>query len=144
MNRPLLPKVAMVAEAAGDQAWQAGWLAEHLQREGYDVSCVPMEPLGGRGEGWWKRSLRTLVTECRYVASLNRLALADIVQVYSAPHWSFLLAPLPAILMARRLRKPVLLRYDGREAADHLGRGGGIDSSLAQEGAGNCGVIQIS
>jgi L-malate glycosyltransferase len=127
VNRGASPKIALVApavEASDRQAWQARWLAEHLRRDGYPVSCVPMEPFFDRGNGWVARFLNTLLMECRYMPSLNRLAAADLVQVYSAPYWSFVLAPLPAIVRARRLGKPVVLCYDGREAADHLGQWG--------------------
>lgn len=127
MNRGASPNIALVApavEASDRQAWQARWLGEHLRRDGYEVSSVPMEPLFNRGQGWLKRSVNTLLMECRYVPSLSRLAAADIVQVYSAPYWSFVLAPLPAIVRARRLGKPVVLCYDAREAADHLGQWG--------------------
>ncbi len=46
--------------------------------------------------------LRTLATEVTYLALLLReLRRADIVHVFSASYSSFLLAPLPAMLMAR-------------------------------------------
>ncbi len=123
MNQGASPNIALVAppvEAADPQAWQARWLAEHLRRDRYHVSSIPMEPLFDRGQGWLKRSLNTLVMECRYVPTLSRLDRADVVQVYAAPYWSFVLAPVPAIMKAQRLRKPVILCYDAREAADHL------------------------
>jgi glycosyltransferase involved in cell wall biosynthesis len=48
----------------------------------------------------------------------------DVVHVFSASYWSFLLAPVPAMLAARRFGKRVVLHYHSGEAADHLGRWG--------------------
>jgi glycosyltransferase involved in cell wall biosynthesis len=46
----------------------------------------------------------------------------DVVHVFSASYFSFLLAPAPAILIARLYGKPVLLNYHSGEAEDHLRR----------------------
>ena len=40
--------------------------------------------------------------------------------MFSASYWSFLLAPLPAIVVARMLGKPVIINYRSGEAPDHL------------------------
>jgi glycosyltransferase involved in cell wall biosynthesis len=67
--------------------------------------------------------LRTLVTEATYIPLLFReLRQADVVHIFSASYFSFLLAPLPAILVARALGKPVVLNYRSGEAPDHLRR----------------------
>ena len=67
--------------------------------------------------------LRTAATQAWYWPSLVReLRRADVVHVFSASYVSFLLAPLPAILTARALRKPVILNYRSGEAPDHLQR----------------------
>jgi len=58
-----------------------------------------------------------------YLPLLAReLARADVVHVFSASYASFLLAPLPAMLVARALGKPVVLNYRSGEAPDHLQR----------------------
>jgi L-malate glycosyltransferase len=44
------------------------------------------------------------------------------VHIFSASYFSFLLAPLPAVLVARLLGKPIVLNYRSGEAADHLER----------------------
>src|SRR5262249_36993243 len=44
------------------------------------------------------------------------------VHVFSASYWSFLLAPAPAVLVARALGRPVILNYRSGEAPDHLKR----------------------
>ena len=67
--------------------------------------------------------LRTLVTQAVYWPSLVReLRHADIVHVFSASYTSFLLAPLPAVIVAKLLGKPVVLNYRSGEAPDHLRR----------------------
>jgi glycosyltransferase involved in cell wall biosynthesis len=67
--------------------------------------------------------VRTLVTELTYWPLLFReLRKADVVHVFAAAYFSFLLAPLPAVLIARLLGKPVLLNYHSGEAPDHLRR----------------------
>ena len=67
--------------------------------------------------------VRTVATQFVYWPLLWReLRKADIVHVFSASYASFLLSPLPAVLVARLLGKPVLLNYHSGEAPDHLSR----------------------
>jgi hypothetical protein len=67
--------------------------------------------------------LRTVITQLWYWPLLLReLRRADVVHAFSASYTSFLLAPLPAILVARLFRKPVILNYHSGEAPDHLRR----------------------
>ena len=67
--------------------------------------------------------VRTAVTQLQYYPLLLReLRRADVVHVFSASYASFLLAPLPAILIARLYGKPVVLNYRSGEAPDHLRR----------------------
>src|SRR5262249_8169775 len=68
-----------------------------------DAWLVPVNPLPPRGLRFTTKIkyLRTVVTELTYVPQLVReLARADIVHVFSASYVSFLLAPLPAMLVA--------------------------------------------
>ncbi len=54
--------------------------------------------------------LRTLVTQLVYWPTLVRqLRKADVVHVFSASYFSFLLAPLPAVLIAKLFGKPVVM-----------------------------------
>jgi len=120
-----LQRIALVAPSPsilGGQAVQAKAVADYLRSDGYHVDFVPIDPRFPRGVGWLKRLpiLRTLVNEGLYLSSLRRLRHAHIVQILSASYWSFLLAPLPAILAARRLKKPIILNYHSGEADDHL------------------------
>lgn len=124
-----LQRIALVAPSPsilGGQAVQAKAVADYLRSDGYHVDFVPIDPRFPRGVGWLKRLpiLRTLVNEGLYLSSLRRLRHAHIVQILSASYWSFLLAPLPAILAARRLKKPIILNYHSGEADDHLAHWG--------------------
>jgi glycosyltransferase involved in cell wall biosynthesis len=67
--------------------------------------------------------VRTIVTQLVYYPLLLReLKRADVVHVFSASYASFLLAPLPAIVIAKLFGKPVILNYRSGEAPDHLRR----------------------
>lgn len=125
------PKIAMVAPTLnilGGQAVQATLLAQQLRSAGHDVEYVPIDPPLPTLIEWMKgfRYLRTVVNEALYLPALLRLRAADVVHVYSASYWSFVLAPLPAVLMARCLGKPVVLNYHSGEAADHLAHWGAL------------------
>ncbi|HEX4936317.1 MAG TPA: glycosyltransferase family 4 protein, partial [Gemmatimonadaceae bacterium] len=65
--------------------------------------------------------VRTLVTSIAYGWSLlRRLRHVDVVHAFSASYWSFLLAPVPAMLVGRLFGKLVVLNYRSGEADDHL------------------------
>ena len=67
--------------------------------------------------------VRTIVTQlCYWPLLIRELRRADVVHIFSASYSSFLLAPLPAVIVARLLGKPVLLNYHSGEAGDHLRR----------------------
>ena len=84
------------------------------------IDPVPIRPLDALLS---IKYLRTLVTQLLYWPLLVReLRRADIVHVFSASYSSFLLAPLPAIVIARLLGRPVVLNYHSGEAPDHLRR----------------------
>ena len=86
---------------------------------------MPIDPIppGPLRHGTRVKYLRTLLTQLIYWPLLLReLRRADIVHVFSASYFSFLLAPLPAVLIARLLGKPVVMNYRSGEAPDHLKR----------------------
>src|SRR5207245_218377 len=62
----------------------------------------------------------------------RELTRADVVHVFSASYSSFLLAPLPAVLIARVLGRPVILNYRSGEAPDHLKRSAIARMALAR------------
>lgn len=67
--------------------------------------------------------LRTVVNTVVYVCTLfARLWRVDVVHAYSASYWSYLLSPVPAMLVGRLYGKKVILNYHSGEAEDHLAR----------------------
>lgn len=112
----------------GGQAVQAERLVRRLSGEpSVAVQFLPVDPvLPGPFAALQRiRFVRTLVTSLAYGWSLLRhVPRCDVVHAYSASYWSFLLAPVPAMLVARLFGKRVLLDYHSGEAEDHLRRFG--------------------
>jgi glycosyltransferase involved in cell wall biosynthesis len=126
-NRPL--RVAIVAPSLGILGGQAVQADRLLRAWAGDPDVfawlVPVNPVppGPLRRAVRVRYLRTLVTQLTYWPLLVRdLSRADIVHVFSASYFSFLLAPLPAVLVARLLGKPVVMNYRSGQAPDHLRR----------------------
>src|SRR6266850_6747223 len=99
-------KIVMVAaspEILGGQFVQAANLASALRGDGVDVSFLPIDPPFPRGLAWVRRwpYARTILNEALYLPSLAGLKRADVVHIFSAAYWSFLLGPAAAIDMAR-------------------------------------------
>ena len=112
----------------GGQAVQAARLLAHLRDlPGLEVGFLAVNPrLPGPLRLLQRvKYLRTVVTSAAYVASLLReVPRWDVVHAFSASYWSFLLAPLPAMAVAKLYGKRVVLNYRSGEAADHLARAG--------------------
>ena len=122
-------RVALVAPSlhyVGGQAVQAELLLRHWQHDReIDVGFVPVDPPFPPGLRWAARIpvLRTMVREPLYIRNLWReLGGIDIAHVFSASYWSFFLAPVPALLIARMRGKKVIINYRSGEARDHLKR----------------------
>ena len=121
--------VAIVAPSMrilGGQAVQADRLVRAWSTDP-EISAwlVPVNPLppGILRHAADIKYVRTLATQAVYWPTLiSQLRHADIVHVFSASYYSFLLAPLPAVAIARLLGKPVVLNYRSGEAPDHLKR----------------------
>lgn len=122
-------RVALIApslDILGGQAVQADRLVRAWQDDD-EVECrlLPVNPIppGPLRHGRHIKYVRTVVTEATYLPSLvKRLSRVDVAHVFSASYTSFLLAPLPAILTAKALGRPVILNYRSGEAPDHLAR----------------------
>jgi glycosyltransferase involved in cell wall biosynthesis len=70
------------------------------------------------------RGLRTLVRlPLFYAGLLRRVARADVVHVFTAAFWPFLLTTMPAVFCARLLGRPVILNYRDGRARDHIKHG---------------------
>jgi len=137
-GRPRL-RVAFVAPSLrilGGQAVQADRLLAAWRNDpDIDAWLVPVNPLPPKMLRWALdvKYARTLVTELTYLPQLAwQLARADVVHVFSASYASFLLAPLPAMLMARAMGRPVVLNYRSGEAPDHLQRSAIARKTIAQ------------
>ena len=110
----------------GGQEVQANLLVRHWQDDAaVKVLFVPNDPVPPHWLSWVERIayLRTLVRLPLYLAALWRATKdSDIVHAFSASHSSFLMAPMPAWLIAQRLGKKVLINYHSGKAGDHLRR----------------------
>ena len=125
-RRPVIALVAPRLEILGGQGVQAMSLAQELRREGHEIRFIPITPVFPRGWAWVRRVpvLRTLLNEALYLPSLSAVLEADVVHVFSASYWSFLLAPVPAMAAAALAGRPVVLHYHSGEAEDHLANWG--------------------
>ena len=132
-------RVVLVAPSLtilGGQAVQADRLlrAWHGDPE-IRASLMPVNPVApGLLDALQRiKYVRTATTQALYwpslVAGLRR---ADVVHVFSASYTSFLLAPWPAVRVARLLGKPVLMNYRSGEAPDHLARSALARRTLAR------------
>ncbi|HSK11071.1 MAG TPA: glycosyltransferase family 4 protein [Vicinamibacterales bacterium] len=126
-SRPL--RVAVVAPTLsilGGQAVQAQRLLDGWKGDpDVEAWLVPVNPTppGPLACAVRVKYARTIATQATYWPSLVReIRRADVVHAFSASYFSFLLAPLPAILVARLLGRPVVLNYRSGEAPDHLAR----------------------
>jgi len=126
--RPRIALIAASLDIVGGQGIQARTLAKKLQAEGFDLAFIPINPRFPSRLEWLRRwpYLRTFLNQALYLPSLRRLREADVIHILSAAYWSFLLAPAPAILAARRYGKRVVLNYHSGEAEDHLERWGAL------------------
>jgi glycosyltransferase involved in cell wall biosynthesis len=118
--------VAPTLRILGGQAVQAGrlldaWAGDPEVR----AWLVPINPIppGPLRHLTRVKVLRTIATQLTYWPLLVReLRRADVVHVFSASYYAFLLATVPAVLVARALRKPIVMNYRSGEAPDHLRR----------------------
>jgi glycosyltransferase involved in cell wall biosynthesis len=122
-------RVALVAPSMGilgGQAVQAERLLTAWRGDPeVDAWLVPVNPVppGPLRHATKFKFARTIATQLTYWPTLLReLRHADVVHVFSASYFSFLLAPLPAVLIAKALGKSVVMNYRSGQAPDHLKR----------------------
>ena len=118
--------VAPSFDILGGQSVQAAQLLARLREEpSLQVELLPINP---RLPGVLRKLqeikyVRTVVTSLLYLAKLlTSVYKYDVIHVFSASYFSFVLAPTPAILVGRLYRKKILLNYHSGEAEDHLTR----------------------
>jgi glycosyltransferase involved in cell wall biosynthesis len=118
--------VAPSIDILGGQAVQAARLLEGLKNEpSLEVGFLPINPrLPGLLRQLQRiKYVRTVVTSLQYAASLLKgVRKYDLVHVFSASYFSFVLAPTPAILVSKLYGKKIVLNYHSGEAEDHLTR----------------------
>jgi len=126
-RKPL--RVAMVAASmryVGGHSVQADLLIRSWRGDpAVEARFIPVDPAFPRVLAGLERVpfLRTLLREPIYIASLwKALGKADIAHIFSASYWSFLVAPAPALLLARLRGAKALINYHSGEARDHLRR----------------------
>lgn len=122
-------RVCIVAPSIGilgGQAIQAVRLVRGLSAmPELAVTFLPINPQlpGVLGRLQRVKYVRTLLTEAVYIGTLLReLRRADVVHIFSASYLSFVLAPTPALLIARLYGRNTILNYRSGEAADHIRR----------------------
>ncbi len=130
-SRRLPLKVAIVAASpryVGGQSVQATMLASNWSSNSSVEAClIPIDPRFPRGLKWAESIpfLRTLIREPIYLARLwKEVKHVDILHIFAASYWSFLIAPAPAWLMAHSSGKKALIHYHSGEAFQHLRRSG--------------------
>ena len=124
-----MPRITVVVaslDILGGQGIQAKSLMEGLRGRGYAVDLLPVNPRFPKGLSWLRRLpyVRTVFNQLLYLPSLVALRKSDVAHVFSASYWSFLLAPVPALLAAKLFGKRTVLHYHSGEAEDHLSRWG--------------------
>jgi glycosyltransferase involved in cell wall biosynthesis len=116
--------VAPSFDILGGQAVQAARLVSRLRElPFFEVGFLPINPRlpGPLRNLQAVKYLRTILTTALYIATLLvRVPNYDVIHVFSASYFSFILAPTPAILIAKLFGKKVLLNYHSGEAEDHL------------------------
>ena len=124
-TRPL--RVLLLApslDILGGQSRQCARLLGGLQSEpSLQVSFYPHNPRMPRGFRWLQRIkyVRTVVTTFLYWSWLLACAWRyDILHIFSASYYSYLLSVAPAIVIGRVYGKKVILNYRSGEAEDHL------------------------
>src|SRR5205085_7626281 len=118
--------VAPSLDLLGGQAIQAKRLLDRLAAEpALEVAFLPVNPRlpGVLGKLQAIKYVRTVVTSlCYWAMLLSRVRRYDVIHIFSASYWSFVLAPTPAILVAKLYGKRAVLNYRSGEAGDHLQR----------------------
>lgn len=125
-NQPRL-RVLLVApslDMLGGQSRQCARLRGHLENEPtLDVAFQAVNPrLPGPFRQLQRiKYVRTVLTTLLYwVQLIARAARYDVLHVFSASYYSYMLSAIPAILIGKLYGKKVILNYRSGEAEDHL------------------------
>ena len=127
-----LPRILVVAPSIrimGGQAVMAKQLLDDFHSANFDADFLPInpQPPGFLALAERVKYLRTFVVSIFYVFSLfRRIPKYDIVHIFSASYFSFIIAQTPAILVTRFYGKKCVLNYHSGQCEDHLDRWGRI------------------
>ena len=127
-----LPRILVVGPSIrimGGQAVMAKQLLDDFHSANMDADFLPInpQPPGILAYAERVKYLRTLVVSIFYVFSLlRRVPGYDIVHIFSASYFSFIVAQTPAILVTRLYGKKCVLNYHSGQCEDHLERWGRI------------------
>lgn len=126
--------VAPSLDILGGQAVQANRFLKHLEHTpGVIAEFVPHNPrLPGILRQLQKiKYVRTVLTTVAYVALLfRRVRCCEVVHTFSASYFSYVVAPLPALLIGRLFGKRTVLNYRSGELEQHLRRWPGITFTM--------------
>jgi glycosyltransferase involved in cell wall biosynthesis len=118
--------VAPGIDILGGQAVQAARLLARLRAEPtLEVGFLPINPPFPAPLRRWQgiKYVRSLRTSLLYWLALAReVRRYDVLHIFSASYFSFVISPTPAILAGKLCGKRTLLNYRSGEAADHLQR----------------------
>ncbi|HEX6803386.1 MAG TPA: glycosyltransferase [Terriglobales bacterium] len=135
-NKVRIGIVAASLRYVGGQSVQAELLIRNSRQDPeLTTKLLPIDPALPALVSWVERvpGLRTLVRQPFYLWSLWRgLKDVDVAHIFSASYWSFLIAPVPAMVIARMRGKKALIHYHSGEARDHLRRFRATRSLLAK------------
>lgn len=118
-------KVLIVAPTldrfVGGQAVQAARLLEKLNQEpNLEVGIQSISPKF-LPKLQQLKFVRTLVTQAKYLFDiLTKIPRYDIIHIFSAAHFSFLLAPTPAVIIAKLFGKKTILNYRSGQIKRHF------------------------
>lgn len=113
-------KILLIAPAlplVGGQAVQAQRLLENFRREPH--LSVDLQPINPQVAPRLQKIvyLRTVLTTLKYLFDLLRkIPRADIVHVFSAAYYGFVLSVVPAVLLAKLFGKKTIINYRTGEA----------------------------
>jgi glycosyltransferase involved in cell wall biosynthesis len=116
-------RVCVVAPAysIGGQAVEARTLVNGFADDA--VACVELQPIDPVIPAWLARirGVRTLARMPLFYSGLiRRILRCDVVHVFTAAFWPFVLTTTPAVLLGRLLGRPVILNYRDGRAREHI------------------------
>ena len=124
---PRKPRILLIGpslDMLGGQSRQAARLMGHFQKEPeFEFAFLRVDPRASWPFAALQRVkyLRTAVTTLLYWASLLiRVPGYDVLHVFAASYYSFLLSAMPPVVLGRLLGKKVIINYRSGEAEDHL------------------------